>query len=199
MNRNTWRNLLLLLWDIWERFYSYLFHVRKIEPDGLLRLSLRPYRGPAVELRDGTVITPGELVGELHLANKELLKIQQKCNSQVKATMCVKKELKRSLVQLANHVRQKKVAEEVKAFYGITLFHQGARHLGFEVKEPPSAFLRFFFGLGQSLLLVCYHPAGLKRLKLGHHSLTPKLIWISRAALLKDFLPPRVSSPEGKS
>ncbi len=189
MGRTTWRNLLLSLWEIWERLYSCIFRVREIEPGGILRLNLRPYRGPAVELRDGTVISPGELVGELHLASRELFKIQQKCDSQVKATMQVKRALKQNLTQLANYVLQKKVAEEVRAFYGITLFHQGARLLGFEVREL-QPFIRFLYGLGQSLLLVSYHPAGLRRLRSGHRALTPKVIWISRAALLRDFTPP---------
>ncbi len=189
MNQGSRRDILRSVWEIWERFCDRLFHVQQIEPDGLLRLNLRPYRGPAVELRDGTVISPGELVGELHLANRELYKIQRKCSNQVKATMRVKKEMKRSLTQLAGHVVQTEAAGEVKAFYGITLFHQGARHLGFEVRELQPAFWRSCFGLGQSLLLAGYHPAGLKRLKLGHRSPAPKVIWISRAALLRNFSP----------
>ncbi len=188
MKQSIWRELILSLWDIWERLFGLIFHIRQVEPGNLFRINVRQYRGPAVELRDGTVITPGERVGELHLANKELIKIQTNCSNHIKATMCVKREMKQSLAQLARLVMQKKV-EDVKAFYGITIFHQGARLLGFEVRELQPGFWRFCYWVGQMLLLALYHPTGLKRLKLGHHTLTPKVVWLSRAILLRDFSP----------
>jgi len=188
MKQSIWREFVISLWEIWERLFSLIFHIHQFEPGSLFRVSVRQYRGPAVELRDGTVINPGERIGELHLANKELFKLQMNSSNHIKATMCVKREMKQSLSHLAALVAQKKV-EDVKAFYGITIFHQGARLLGFEVRELQPGFWRFCYWLGQMLLLVLYHPAGLKRLKLGHHTLTPKVVWLSQAALLRDFAP----------
>lgn len=187
MKPSIWREFIFSLWDVWERLFSLIFRIHQIEPGNLFRINIRQYRGPAVELRDGTVINPGERVGELHLANKELFRLQTNCCNQIRATMCVKKEMKQSLSQLAALVAQKKV-EDVKAFYGITIFHQGARLLGFEVREFRPGFWRFCYWLGQMLLLALYHPAGLKRLKIGHNTLSPKVVWLSRSALLRDFL-----------
>lgn len=187
MKPSIWREAILSLWDIWERLFSLVFRIHEIDPGNLFRLNIKEYRGPAVELRDGTVITPGERVGELHLANKELLRIQTSCCSQIRATMCVKREMKQSLSQLAELVAQKKI-EDVKAFYGITIFHQGARLLGFEVREFKPGPLRFCYWIGQMLLLALYHPEGFRRLRQGHQALTPKVVWLSRSALLRDFL-----------
>lgn len=189
MKQTIWREFTLALWDIWERIYSLLFHVRKIKPGGLFRLNLRQYRGPVLTLRDGTTVHPGDMVGELHLANRQLVDLQRKCSNQIQAVMCVKKEMKQNLTHLATLVAQEKVSPEVKAFFGITIFHQGARLLGFEVEEIESRFWRYCFRLGQLLLLATYHPLGTRRLKQGHQSLVPKVIWISRAALTRDFLP----------
>lgn len=170
-------------------------HVQQVEPGNLFRLNVRHYNGPVVKMHDGTMILPGELVGELHLVNRELFRIQQDCSNQVKATMKIKKELKQSLNRLAARVARQEIAQGVKAFYGITVFHQGARLLGFEVKEFRPGFWRFCYWLGQMTLLILYHPAGVKRLRQGHHSLTPKVIWLSQATLIKEFLLPG-SSPQ---
>lgn len=188
--QSIWREFILSLWEIWERLFGLVFHIQEIEPGGLFRLNIRQYHGPIIELHDGTVITAGDLVGELHLANKELYKLQQDCPNQVKATMCVKKELKKNLTRLALLAAQKKIQPDVKAYYGITIFHQGARLLGFEVKEFQPGFWRFCYWVGQTLLLILYHPAGWKRLKMGHQSLSPKMIWLSQVTLMRDFLSP---------
>ncbi|KUK36838.1 MAG: hypothetical protein PWQ99_23 [Clostridia bacterium] len=190
MRQTIWREFTLAFWDVWERIYSLLFHARKLQPGSLFRLNLREYRGPVLTLRDGTALHPGDMVGELHLANRQLLELQQKCGNQIQAVMCVKKELKQSLSQLATLVAQGKVDPQVKAFFGITIFHQGARLLGFEVEEIRSRFWRFCFRCGQLLLLATYHPLGFRRFQKGHQSLVPKVIWMSRSQLIRNFSPP---------
>lgn len=189
MKQTIWREFTLALWDNWERIYSFIFNVQRIKPGNSLRLNLRHYHGPVLALRDSTEVFPGDLVGELHLTNRKLLDLQLKCDNPIQAVMRVKKEIKQHLSHLATLAAQEKLDPKVQAFYGITIFHQGARLLGFEVKEIESSFWRFCFQVGQLLLLIVYHPLGIRRLKKGHQSLVPKVIWISRAALIRNFLP----------
>jgi hypothetical protein len=187
MKQSIWREFILFLWSGWEKLFALALHIQEVEPGNLVRLNIKQYHGPTITLKDGTEIRPGETLGELHLDNKELFKLQQNCSNRVKAVMTVKKALKRDLHRLAELMLQQKIATGVKAFYGITLFHQGALLLGFEVRDFRSSFLSTCFCIGQMLLLVAYHPSGIKRLKQGHQALGSKEIWISRTALLRDF------------
>jgi hypothetical protein len=144
-----------------------------------------------LELSDGTLIRPGDLVGELHLSNRDALRLQLKYNSRVRSTMAVKKELARDLACLASRATADQEMPDVKAYFGITLFHQGMRSLGFEVKEFDNRMLRWLYMKGQRFLLAIYHPAGINRFHQGHQELAPKYIWISSQKLLHDFLPPK--------
>jgi hypothetical protein len=189
MKQTIWREFTMTLRDNLERAYSSIFHVQRIKPEDLFRLNLRHYHGPVLTLRDNTEVFPGDLIGELHLPNVELLDIQLKSSNPVQAVMSVKKTMKQHLSHLATLAAQEKLDPKVQAFYGITIFHQGARLLGFEVKEIESSFWKFCFQVSQLLLLEIYHPLGIRRLKQGHQSLSPKVIWISRATLIRDFLP----------
>ncbi len=157
--------------------------------NNLLHLSFKKYQGPELELRDGTRIKPGDIVGELHLANKALFRIQQKCSNKVKAAMYIKKEMRQNFEILAKLVLQQKEAREVKAFYGITIFHQGARLLGFEVKEIEPVFKRLLLTLTHNFFLLFCHLSIITTTKSRYHLLVPKVIWISKEALLQNFLP----------
>jgi len=163
--------------------------IMKSDQNNLLSLSFKKYQGPELELRDGTRIQPGDTVGELRLANKALFRIQQKCSNRVKAAMCIKKEMRQNFESLAKLVVQQKEAEEVKAFYGITIFHQGARLLGLEVKEIEPAFKRLLLTLTHNLFLFLCSLSSITRTKSRYHLLVPKVIWISKEALLQNFLP----------
>jgi hypothetical protein len=194
MKQTVWRDFILYIWGGWEWLYARIYNIQEISPGNMFRMSVRLYRGPRVELRDGTVIIPGDIVGEFHLANKELFRLQRNCSSLVKATMAVKKELQKDLTIIASQVEQGKIRPEVKAFYGITLFHRWGGIIGFDVldfKIPTVPY--YFFWLGQLLLLTLYHPEGVRRLKHGHSKLTTKVIWLSRAKLLHDFRPSTIS------
>lgn len=189
MKESIWRRLLLSVWQLWERLFSHIYRIRKIRPGGLFRLNTRRYRGPALELGDGALIRPGDLVGELHLSNRDALKLQLGYNSRVRATIAVKKELGRDLAHLASLVSDGRAMPDVRAYYAITLFHQGMRSLGFETREFGNPVLRRLYMTGQLLLLAIYHPAGVSRLRQGRRELAPKYAWMSRAKLLHSFLP----------
>jgi antitoxin component of MazEF toxin-antitoxin module len=181
--------MLLSVWEIWERFFSELNHIQKIRPDGLFRLSVHPYHGPALELNDGTPIRPGDLVGEIHLSSRDALQLQLKYNSRIKVAIAARKALTQDLACLAEWVTSEQNMAEVKALFAITMLYHGARVLGFEDREVKNWAIRRLYTLGEGLLLIIYHPAGIFRLRQGRQDLTIRYIWMSRQKLLHDFLP----------
>ena len=132
----------------------------------------------------------GDLVGELHLSNRDTLRHQLKYNSRVKAAIAARKGLTQDLVLLAERVAAGQDLAEVKAFFAITMLYHGARVLGFEDQEfTGNRVLRWLYTLGEGFLLALYHPAGIRRFWQGRQDLTTKYIWMSRQKLLHDFLP----------
>ncbi|MGD0154259.1 MAG: hypothetical protein ABSC17_10995 [Thermacetogeniaceae bacterium] len=199
MKESFRRSLLLSVWDLWEKAFSLVYQIQEIQPGGLFRLNAHRYRGPGLELQDGTQIRPGDLLGELHLSNRSALKLQRQYSSRVKATIAVKKGLGRDLAYLATLAATGQNTPSVKAYYAITLFHQGMRSLGFEVREFGNPVLQWLYMIGQQLLLAAYHPSGVHRFRQGHQELTSKFIWISRTKLLHDYLPDPSQQPAGNS
>ncbi len=190
MEEPLWRSLLLDVWEIWEKMFGLANHIEDIRPGGLFRLNTHRYHGPRVELSDGTTVRAGDLVGELHLSNRSTHRLLLKHSSRVRATMAVKKELKLDLSYLASVVAANPNASDIKAYYGITLLHHGTQSMGFEIRElQANRVLHWLLRIGQHLLLYLYHPAGAHRFEQGHQKLVTKYIWISRAKLLRQYLP----------
>jgi hypothetical protein len=190
MEMSFWRKQLLSVWEIWERFFREMNHIKEIRPDGLFRLGIHPYHGPAVELNDGTLVRPGDLVGEVHLSSRDAMDLTIKYNSRVKVAIATRRELAQDLVSLAVLATSDPGMAEINAFYAISMLYHGARVLGFEDREfKVNLVVRWLYTLGEGLLLVLYHPAGISRLRQGRQGLTIKYIWMSRQKLLRDFLP----------
>ncbi|MGB4429357.1 MAG: hypothetical protein WBI48_06975, partial [Thermacetogeniaceae bacterium] len=96
---------------IWREFTIALLEIFKNKKDksrGQLHVNLRQYRGPEFELRDGTLVRPGDSIGELHLSNSAFFNILRNSSSDVQAVMKIKKEMKQELTQLAEMVQQNK-------------------------------------------------------------------------------------------
>ena len=179
--------MIKMIWRVFTIALLEIFKNKKDKSRGQLHVNLRQYRGPEFELRDGTLVRPGDSIGELHLSNSAFFNILRNSSSDVQAVMKIKKEMKQELTQLAEMVQQNKIDQMIKAFFGITIFHQGARLLGFDIREINSTFWRLCYQIGQLPLFVLIHP--LSWLHPKKKTLVPKEIWISRSALLRDFLP----------
>lgn len=137
------------MWLGWERLTTWWWGLRPVRPDGLLLYSVGRWRGPAVRLRDGTVVRPGDRVLELHLRNARLAT----STDWPWPHLAVLREDLRSLrALLARH--------GAVAAHGVTVFAGPARRLGFEVRPLPRSpwwrLVRFFlWGLR-----AVYHPRG---------------------------------------
>ena len=168
-----------------------MHHIENIRPGGMFRLNTCRYRGPDVELSDGTPIRSGDLLGELHLSNRDTLRQQLKYKSRVKAAIAARKGAD-ARPGLAGGARRNRAGpgRRSRPFIAITMLYHGARVLGFEDREfKATGCMRWLYTLGQGFLLALYHPAGFPRFWQGRQDLTLKYIWMSRQKLLHDFLP----------
>ncbi|OAT81824.1 hypothetical protein A6M21_10560 [Desulfotomaculum copahuensis] len=178
----------------WMRFDNFIIRhlsIENVDLDGkpsLFRLARRRYRGKPLTLPDGVVLRAGDPVGELHLNNNLLREITARGRTPERIALLTLKELRRSLPALAGYVRQTPRYRDIKALLGLTMLHQGTERLGFIKIELPSG-LRRIARWYQGWLLVLMHPEGRRRLTGRKDKLTPKLVVISRAELLRRYLP----------
>lgn len=185
-----WQKVLRPLWDHWEKAFSQRHGIRNIGQGErtMLRLEILPYKGAPLVLKDGTEITPGDTVGEIHIGNERLLQMQNEgIDFDTVAPFQTLKELRAGFREMARMAEQGEIPPEVKGFGGISLLHRGAFVLGFEVREVTSRFTRWRIGIYEKWLLVLYHPHGFRRLLRGSQGLDPKEIWLSRKALMEKY------------
>jgi len=163
-----------------ERWFERAYKIQPIGPGGyILRIGLIRYRGPRVELADGTVVTSGETVGELHLDNVRAQALHQDGHGGLK----FRREVFRALPALGAELSTKPEYRPVQAFCGASLFWEGAARAGFEARPLP-AFERWWLTWWERHLMARYHPEGRQRLHEGNRT-ELRRIWISRKTLLR--------------
>ena len=169
--------------DRWvERHEGY----RPIGEGGhILRLRIGPYRQARLVLTDGTVVNPGDLVGELHLDNRLAAALHREGHGGLR----FRRELRRMLPALALDVCTRPEYREVRAVGAATLFgrHMLTSTLGFECRPLPP-FTRWWLGTWELILLAAYHPDGRRRLAKGRREELQQ-VWISRRALERAITP----------
>jgi hypothetical protein len=159
--------------------------IQRIRPIGdggyILRLRVTRHRGPRIVLRDGTVVEPGDVVGELHLDNQRAAALHAEGHGGFR----YRHEIFRALPALAREIRERPEYHAIKAFYGASLFWASSRlaaETGFEIRPLP-AFTRWWQGGIERYLLAHYHPEGRRRLDRGGRT-ELRQVWTSRRALL---------------
>lgn len=183
------KRLLQWLWGFWERYFA---RTRGIVPvgqgeEGMLRIGLVVHRGAPVILEDGTRIEPGDLLGELHLGNERIEVLRRQGLEGNALYFTILRELKSTMAALQRLVAEGKLDPRIKAFYAVSLFHRGARMLGFEVRPVRSFWVRWSSALYEKWLLILYHPAGWRRLGKGSQRLEAREVWLSRRRLLEGW------------
>jgi hypothetical protein len=143
-----------------------------------LRLARR--RGPRIVLKDGTVVDPGDLLGELHLDNRRAAALHPGGH----AGLRYRRELFRGFVALARELDTRPEYRAIRAVFGASLFWPSrlATEIGFEVRPLPR-FVRWWQGGIEKFVVAYYHPEGRERLSHGQRT-ELRQVWISRRALL---------------
>ena len=165
------------------------------DPDCLFRVALVP-AGEPVRLSDGTEIAAGEPIGALHWWNEHMPRYSDRGPDLVWAGM-MRRRVGYSLQLLIEFAEREPEWRQVRAFRGDTTLASGlgngqtrrvARHLGFELIEPPPSRLHrlhtFTTSFNTWALTRAFNPAALPRQPFlrGWHEW-----WMSRAMLRRRY------------
>ncbi len=168
--------------DCLERWFERRYQIRAIgEGDYVIRLGVVRYRGPRLELRDGTVVNPGDLVGELHMDNRRVAAL----HTDGKGGFRYRREVFRMLPALANDLATRPEYRTVHAVCGASLFWAESARAGFEHRAFP-VFTRWWLTWWERFLMARYHPAGRQRLTEGQRT-ELRQVWMSRRMLLDRY------------
>ncbi len=158
--------------------------VQRINSTNFFRLATTRYKGPDLYTLDGELLAKkGDIVGEIHLDN---IRFQSKCPNTRSIGLWALRQVRQSLPDLAKHICENPVYENIRVFVGLTLLNRAATGLGFNVTTLPSSWSNRKAGAMQRLIMKVYQPSGTSDKKRSEQE--PKLIWISKEDLLKKWL-----------
>ena len=182
----------LTFWPVVDRLLRVIERISPLKADnnGIMRFSLRHYRGATRVLNDGSEVKAGDTIMELHL-NNEWFKSRRKLN------LSVSQSPREFLGYLARdlHFLAQQVASgtfgNVTALHGNTILHVAARRLGFQVDELPDSLWNKGARFYMAGLMQAYHLRGDDVSRLREKPWELKEVWLSKAALLSKYGPKR--------
>jgi hypothetical protein len=169
--------------DVYDRLYAWYWRAEPVGP--VLTLDRRRYRGPEQRFPDGTLLHPGDPIGELHLQNRRVLGLHARTRHPLAVGLAFRQRLIASLRVLARRAASEPLAGELRAFHAHTILTTGAERLGFVVVDGAPAHdpIRTLYF---HLLLCRYHAAGFRRWP---RRLRPtRQLWITAAELRRRYL-----------
>lgn len=137
-----------------------------------LYLSPRKYKGTLITLRDGTHISAGDIVAELHIDNKKIRYLEVTYTNILKALHEELKALKKSLDQ--------EPFSRIKAIYGVTVFHAMLQRQGFTVIDLKNPYIRVLGSIWENILRLVLKKSGKTARK---NFVTAKKCWLSRGQI----------------
>lgn len=183
------RGLLLRALNRLDRWVERHEDYRPIGEGGhILLLKIARYRRSRLVLADGTIVNPGDRVGELHLDNRRAAALHREGHSGFR----FRQEMLRMMPALALDLHTRPEYGDVHAVGAATLFARStglAVRLGFELRPLPP-FTRWWLGTWERILLAAYHPEGQRRLARVRQDKLQQ-IWITRR-VLRRFIGPAV-------
>jgi len=156
------------------------------EAGPVLRVEVARYRGDPRTLADGTEIRPGDRIGILHLHNERVARLHGDGNNTSTAGLKFRRTFVASLRELARRLGESERYAGVKAFMAETIFHQGTRHVGFEILPLRGSARSRLVATYERVLVAHYHPLGRRRVR-RLRVREARAIWISRNELLRRY------------
>lgn len=136
-------------------------------------LQVMEYKGPNLELEDGTIVSKGDTVAEIHLNNEVIVDNL----GNVKFLFTV---LQEECTAIAAQIPINDHYKKIDAYFARSLMYAFAAKKGFEVREIKSKIATFTLGFWDSLL-----KYALEKNKTKFKIRKPKEIWISREKIMK--------------
>lgn len=183
---------LLWFWPFLDRIASRWLGIEPLRKDktGIISTELRRYRGQPVRLDDGTIITPGDLVLELHMNNAWFLHNRGKVtDSGGEVHWRVSSAFAEDLKYLAGQLVEGRLATGIKALHGITLLGSPAERLSFTVTELPESLWRRLTVFYLSGLRQVYYFGRGKEYATRRKPPALKEVWMSKSRLLERYRP----------
>ena len=186
-------------WGLWEAFWVRAWRLYEIpgDPHRVVRIGFRRWNGPAVQLTGGTVVRPGDWVGEIHLNNPRFARVwEQSGGSPAMAVARLSAEFRKALQGLAAELQAGRLPVAPMAFFGKTLVDRGLARMGFEVRELPDTPGHRWLARYERWLLSVYHPRGRA------HAASKRQLrcaWLTIDELLRRYAPDAPGRPEGSS
>lgn len=177
------------VWMTWEAVFEWFTKFRSASSKkyGICKLVVRRHHGKSVECHDGQWVHSGDWVGELHLDNRQVLKLSKELGPD-RAALSTARMLRKSMKQISVAMETDPELAHVKALMGITLLHRGIIHgLGFELHPLESKGFRIFSTYYLRLLLRVLHPGGKQRMQQNVQKLVPKMLLMTRQSLLTRY------------
>lgn len=166
-------------WVAWvNRWFERRFDIREIGAGGyILKLQLGRHHGPRYVFGDGTVVNPGDPVGEFHMENERTARL----HDEGRPGLRFRREVFRLLPALAEDLRDRPEYHDIQAICGASLFWAEAERAGFEHRPLP-AFTRWWLTWWERFLLARYHPEGRRRLTEGRR-VELRQVWLTRTTI----------------
>lgn len=169
----------LRVWVWWERLYLWRHHVRALSDTSIFRIEVRTHRGDTVVLPGDRTVARGDLVVELHLANRRVAGASDTAGwSPFQVIAAVRADL-----SLLSRLVTAGLLGPVTAVHAISLLAPALERVGFRVAPlPPSPWSRLvrFYLIG---LLAVYHPRGWAGAMRARSRAWPAEAWMSSESL----------------
>ncbi|SHF19600.1 YkoP family protein [Alkalibacter saccharofermentans] len=135
-------------------------------------LSMKTYRGSKRTLADGTVVSPGDRIGEFHVNNNNMPRVDMSNFRQFNS------DIKGEFVQMGKILKEGEF-HDCKAFFGRTILYPFVLKYGFEIFPIEKRSLQAFLNLWDRLI---YHAYTQKK---GTKHRSSQEVWISAARLIE--------------
>ena len=159
----------------------------------ILRVRITRYRGHPFAMADGTLIRPGDPIGELHLNNERTAALHDGGGGFRWVGLEARRAFHASLAALAERVGDAPRYGALKAFTATTIFYHGTERMGFQVRPLPRPLVSRVVAATQRCLLAHFHPLGRRRPGRRRFA-EARQIWISRDELLRRYASERSSA-----
>jgi len=153
---------------------------------GVLLVCYHPYQGKEEIILDETTITPGDMVGELHLSNIRITEIAAEPGNR-SLEWRLMEMLKEEFKRLAQACGNGSIPENIKGFYGVNVLVAGARRMGFTLIPIPKGWNRWWLGFWESMLRLIYYSFKTSKKAKLQKTMDPYEVWISRTQLMQRY------------
>lgn len=172
--------------ELWDRIARKAIGVRPVAEGSVIGYAIRRYPGRSLTNADGSTLTRGEPVMELHL-DSQLLAQKTAGATAHRRIIFLLRELRTALQIMAQLARNDPKLANTRGLWGLTLLHRGFEPLGFTVVDLPPGLTQRITTLYLKWLLAAYHPDGEERLHQREEELVPKELFLSREELLARY------------